>query len=250
MATSFANGGQLSVSNAEVWNSTEKHGLDVKERRAAVTFAKTQLAQVRMVRTLLERDIEPSQNTIKTVALALESRDELLRMASEANTDFELEKRGILHICREHKLFDHAAQVNELPKRNLDRVTVSTDEARAIEPTLDLNLYGGFYTPSDLTGDIHKFYRGIAKALEAHGAMLNFEAPISDLRAANGDTTLAWKRTAAGSIAEQAHFDAMVICAGVASASLIRRTPRPAALVGCLRFTRRGHCGKNFREDS
>ena len=116
---------------------------------------------------------------------------------------------------------DHAARVNELLRQGrLGRVSISAGQPRAIEPTLDLNPYGGFYTPSDLSGDVHKVSHGIAKALEAHGAVLNLETSLSDLRAANCGATLAWKRTAAASITEQANFNAVVICGELASASL------------------------------
>jgi D-amino-acid dehydrogenase len=225
MATSFANGGQLSVSNAEVWNSTAtvlKGIAWMFKKDAPLSLSlKPSWRKYEWLARFLSEIPNYRKNTIKTVELALEARCELLRMASEANADFDLEKRGILHIYRGRKLFDHAARVNELLKQGgLDRVAVTAEEARAIEPTLDLDLYGGFYTPSDLSGDIHKFCRGIAKALQDRGATLNFEASISDLRAANGGATLTWRRTAAGAISEQAHFDAVVICAGVASAHL------------------------------
>ena len=40
---------------------------------------------------------------------------------------------------------------------------------KAIEPTLAGNYYGGYFTESDSTGDIHKFTTGMAKAAERLG---------------------------------------------------------------------------------
>jgi D-amino-acid dehydrogenase len=225
MATSFANGGQLSVSNAEVWNSTATVLKGIawmfKKNAPLSVSLKPSWRKYEWFARFLSEIPNYRKNTVKTVELALEARTELMRMATEADADFDLEKRGILHIYRERKLFDHAARVNELLKQGgLERMAVTAAEARTIEPTLDLDLYGGFYTPSDLSGDIHKFCRGLAKALVKRGAVLNFETSISDLRAANGGATLACKRTTPGAISEQANFDAVVICAGVASAHL------------------------------
>ena len=42
-------------------------------------------------------------------------------------------------------------------------------EMRAIEPALQGNFFGGFYTPSDFTGDVHKFTNGLARACERLG---------------------------------------------------------------------------------
>ena len=39
---------------------------------------------------------------------------------------------------------------------------MTPDEIRRIEPALKGTYYGGFFTPSDATGDIHKFTRGLA----------------------------------------------------------------------------------------
>lgn len=43
---------------------------------------------------------------------------------------------------------------------------MTPEEMRAIEPTLAGNYYGGFFTESDATGDIHKFTHGLAQAAE------------------------------------------------------------------------------------
>ena len=43
---------------------------------------------------------------------------------------------------------------------------------RGIEPTLAGDYYGGFFTESDATGDIHKFTMGLAAALGDAGVAL------------------------------------------------------------------------------
>ena len=51
----------------------------------------------------------------------------------------------------------------------LERRSVTPDEIRALEPALHGRYYGGFYTPSDTTGDIHKFTTGPRQGLRAPG---------------------------------------------------------------------------------
>ena len=66
--------------------------------------------------------------------------------------------------------FDKAAKANALLiEGGLERRPVTPEEIRQIEPTLKGSYYGGFFTPSDSTGDIHKFTRGLADACARHG---------------------------------------------------------------------------------
>ena len=41
---------------------------------------------------------------------------------------------------------------------------------RTIEPSLKGEYFGGFFTPSDFTGDIHKFTRGLMEFCRRQGA--------------------------------------------------------------------------------
>src|SRR5205823_12146196 len=111
------------------------------------------------------------KNTIETVRLAIESRRYMFAMAERENIDFDLERRGILHFYRDKASYDKASKVNKLLHEGglVDRRAVTPDEIRQIEPTLKGSYYGGFFTPSDSTGDIHKFTRGLADACARRG---------------------------------------------------------------------------------
>jgi D-amino-acid dehydrogenase len=82
---------------------------------------------------------------------------------------------------------------------------------RAIEPTLAGDYYGGFYTESDSTGDIHKFTVGLARACERHGVHLRTGADVAQL---HSDGERARVTLADGEVIEG---DALVVCAGVHS---------------------------------
>jgi D-amino-acid dehydrogenase len=59
-----------------------------------------------------------------------------------------------------------------LAEGGLPRRAVTPDEMRAIEPTLQGQYYGGYYTESDSTGDIHKYTHGLSLACERLGVNL------------------------------------------------------------------------------
>jgi D-amino-acid dehydrogenase len=154
-------------------------------------------------------------NTIATASLAIAAREHLFAWAREEGIEFDLKQQGILHIYRDKKSFDHAAAVNKLlAKGGLDRRAVSPSEMTAIEPNLSGSFYGGFYTESDSTGDIHRFTNGLAKAAQARGASVLTGAAVTDL---GSDGQHAWVEL---NTSDRIEGDAMVICAGVESRRL------------------------------
>jgi D-amino-acid dehydrogenase len=181
METSFANGGQLSASNAEVWNhpSTLAKGLAWLFRSNAPLQLNPRPSwhKYSWLAEFVAQVPNYRNNTITTVRLALEARRQLLAIAEREGIDFDLERRGILHIYRDRRGFDHASSVNSLLQQGgLERHPVTPQEMKAIEPAINGAFYGGFYTPSDLTGDIHKFTRQLAAACERRGMRLCCDA--------------------------------------------------------------------------
>jgi D-amino-acid dehydrogenase len=220
METSFANGGQLSVSNAEVWNST---ATIVKGLRWMLTRDAPLLLnplpswhKYSWMGEFLRQIPHYRANTIETVRLAIAAREHLFSIAAREQIDFDLEKRGILHVYKTRKEFDAAAKVNALLNEGgLERNPVSVAEIRHIEPALDGTFHGGFFTPSDSTGDIHKFTRGLAQACERHGVEFRYDTEIASItREPAGTFSVA--ATQAGEPSQQT-FAQIVACAGVKS---------------------------------
>jgi Glycine/D-amino acid oxidases (deaminating) len=119
-----------------------------------------------------------------------------------------------LHVYRQKASFEHAAYVTELLKKGgLERHAVSPAEMREIEPNLAGDYYGGFYTQSDSTGDIHKFTHGLAAAVQRRGGHMRYACGITDLGATNDG---AWVASDQG----RERFDAVVVCAGVSSRAI------------------------------
>ena len=94
--------------------------------------------------------------------------------------DFNPEYRGILHFYGDKKEYDHAEKVNELYKAGgLERNAVAPEDIGSIEPALAGGKYvGGFFTPSDFTGDIHRYTVGLATGIEKEGVKFKMGTPI------------------------------------------------------------------------
>ncbi|WP_421846921.1 D-amino acid dehydrogenase [Novosphingobium sp.] len=230
METSFANGGQLSASNAEVWNSvgTVFKGLRWMARRDAPLLFNPRPGwhKFSWIAEFLGAIPKHDVNTMETVRLAIEARKYLFGIAEREGIDFDCEKRGILHIYRNAESFAAAAKTNDLVRAGgLDRFQVSTEEMRRIDPTVTGDYCGGYYTPSDATGDICKFTRGLAAACERKGAVLQLDRAVQAIAVHERGVTIRTASLSDARIEDVGHFDGLVICAGVGSRRL-------AAMVG------------------
>ncbi|TAL95175.1 MAG: D-amino acid dehydrogenase [Paraburkholderia sp.] len=223
METSFANGGQLSASNAEVWNSraTVLKGLRWMFSRDAPLLMnpRPDWHKYSWIGEFLRQIPNYRSNTIETVRLAIAARQHMFSIAERERIDFDLERRGILHFYATRKEFEAATKVNALLREGgLDRRAVTPDEIRALEPTLHGHFHGGYFTDSDSTGDIHKFTRGLADACVRLGVELRYDTSVHSIsEATTGEPEIAFTRE--GQM-DMGSFDRVVICAGVGSRAL------------------------------
>lgn len=226
METSFANGGQLSASNAEVWNHwpTVIKGLRWMLRNDAPLLVNPRPSwhKLSWFGEFIASIPRYSANTTETARLAIAAREHLFQWAKDEQIDFDLKQKGILHIYRDKAGYDHAAKVSQLLSQGgLERQPVTPEEMRAIEPTLAGNYYGGFFTESDATGDIHKFTHGLAQAAERRGVTLKYGHSVQDIGA---DEQHAWITASLEGEADgepvRETFDSVVVCAGVGSRAL------------------------------
>lgn len=225
METSFANGGQLSASNAEVWNlgSTVLKGI-----RWMLTADAPLLVNPRpswhkfsWFAEFLGHLRNYERHTIATTRLAIAARQHLFAWAEAEGIDFDLQRAGILHIYRTRAAHEHAARVSRLlAQGGLERRELGPRDIRDIEPTLAGDYHGGFFTQSDATGDIHKFTNGLAEAARRKGVAFHFGADIAGVQPQGAGVSLAY--TQDGSQDRQ-HFDGVVVCAGVGSRAIAAR---------------------------
>lgn len=220
METSFANGGQLSASNAEVWNlpATMLKGLKWMLRADAplLVSPKPSWHKLSWFAEFIAAMPHYERNTIETARLAIAARAHLFGWAEDEGIAFDHKREGILHIYRDQAGFDHAGRVSTLlAQGGLERRAVTPGEMRAIEPTLAGNYYGGWYTESDSTGDIHRFTTGLAQAAARRGVQCLYEQQVDSVQSDAGGVTV----TATGPDGQRhrRQHDGVVVCAGVAS---------------------------------
>ena len=226
METSFANGGQLSASNAEVWThwSTVLKGIKwmLKDDAPLLLNPKPSWHKLSWFAEFLAAMPHYERNTVETARLAVAARAFLFSWAETEGIDFDLKKQGILHIYRDKKGFDHAGKVSQLlAQGGLARVAVTPREMQAIEPTLAGGYYGGYFTQSDSTGDIHKFTQGLAKAAARWGVSTLYEQDVVAISSNHKQAMITVKESGGGNSVHT--FDGVVVCAGVASREFARQ---------------------------
>ncbi|MEH6354544.1 MAG: D-amino acid dehydrogenase [Marinobacter sp.] len=222
METSFANGGQLSASNAEVWNNWQTVIKGMKwmfhSDAPLLVNPKPSWHKMSWFAEFIAAIPQYEKNTTETTRMAIAAREHLFSWAKEEGIDFDLKEQGILHIYRDKAGFDHAANVSKLlAAGGLERRAVTPDEMKAIEPTLAGTYYGGFFTESDSTGDIHKFTSGLADAIQRRGVKTCYGHTVTELSA---DQSHAWVTSFDGEQQIRNTFDGVVVCAGVGSKEL------------------------------
>ncbi len=223
METSFANGGQLSASNAEVWThwSTLLKGLKwmLKSDAPLLVNPKPSWHKMAWFAEFISNIPHYHRNTVETTRLAIAARQHLLAWAADEGIAFDLKQKGILHIYRDKAGFDHAGQVSRmLAEGGLQRRAVTPAEMRGIEPTLAGTYYGGYFTESDATGDIHKFTVGLAAAAERRGVQMLYGQDVRTVTAQGAQASV----TVVDGSGETSTltFDGVVVCAGSASRTL------------------------------
>ena len=222
METSYANGGQLSASNAEVWThpSTLIKGLKwmLKADAPLLMNPKPSWHKFSWIAEFIANIPKYERNTIDTARLAIAAREHLFDWAASEGIDFDHKREGILHIYRDKRGFEHAGRVSQLlAAGGLPRRAVTPEEMRAIEPTLQGQYYGGYFTESDSTGDIHKFTSGLARACERLGVqMLTGHEVLS----VDSDGQRVSVKVRHDGLPSTLGFDAIVVSAGVHSRRL------------------------------
>ena len=216
METSFANGGQLSASNAEVWNqwSTVIKGIKWMLQQDAPLSVNPRPGwhKISWMAAFLANIPRYKANTIESARLAVAARAGLAEMADHAGVDFDFTPAGILHFYKTEKDFAHARKVTGLlAQGGLERRELTTAEVMAKEPTLHGDILGGYWTESDSTGDIHKFTVGLAGWLRQQGVQFEMGHAVDDVRADVDGVTVCGRNTH--------RFDGVVVSAGVASRS-------------------------------
>lgn len=213
MRTSFANGGQVSVSNSEVWTtwSNVKKGIKwiFKKDAPLLIRPRIDLAQWSWISKFLYNTLtnQYKANTEETIRMGIESRKLYDIICSEEKINFDRSNCGILHFYKDEQYFEHAKNVKELYNNNgLEWDILSAKQTLSLDTSLSYiqGIVGGAWTPSDWTGDIHKFCYQLAHILNYKYNVKFYYNNMADI-----DYLLDWS-------------DSIVVCAGVGSVDLAK----------------------------
>jgi D-amino-acid dehydrogenase len=228
--TSFANGGQISVSHAEPWANPHVLPRVLKwlgrEDAPLLWRWRADPAQLSWGLRFLAECLpgRTRQNIAATVALALYSRQRLQALRQELGLQYDHLERGILHIYTDRDDLTQAIAAAKLMREfGLERTTVDVEKCLEIEPALSGAkhlLIGGDYTRSDESGDAHKFTQALAT--HASQAGVNFRLNLTVDRITDDGSQIAgvWVHGANGP--EQLTADAYVVALGSYSPLLLK----------------------------
>ncbi len=225
MATSYANGGQLSASNSETWNTSKNilNGLKwMFKKDAPLLFNPSpSLQKYKWMLGFLAATFngKHKSNTQETIDLAKRAREIYYGIADSEGLKFDLLKKGILHFYNDSKELKSAAnKASWLDQEGMEWEVLSLDEIEDLEPAFksasnQKKIVGGIYTKSDASGDIHKFCVGMQKILEEkYGVETIFNTEIDTIYKDQDKIILSGADL---SSAKGFEFDKVAICAGV-----------------------------------
>jgi D-amino-acid dehydrogenase len=194
--TSFANGGQISVSHAEPW-ANPSAPLKVlqwlgKEDAPLLFRIRADMRQWLWGLQFL-RECTPARtryNIEQIVRLGTYSRDMLQALRRDTGLQYDQRTQGILHFYTPQKEFDSAhGPAQQMRELGCDRRVISADEAIQLEPALAhmrAQLAGATYTAEDESGDANRFARELVKLCEVSGVKFLMSHTITALREAGG----------------------------------------------------------------
>ena len=191
--TSFANGGQISVSHPEPWANPAAPFValrwmgrpDAPLRLRLRADAAQWLWMAAFLRECLPW--RTRRNTAAIAALAIESLAALRHLREEAHIAdaYDAQTRGILHLFFDAAQFARAQhRVAELAPFGIELRPCRAAQCAEIEPALAASLphlAGGLYAPNDESGDAMRFSQALARVLADDGVRFHYGTDIERL---------------------------------------------------------------------
>ncbi len=194
--TSFANGGQISVSHAEPWANP---GAPLKllkwlgKEDAPLLFRLRADSRQWLWGLKFLRECTPARtrhNIQQIVSLGSYSRDTLQQLRESTQLQYDQRTQGILHFYTSPEEFDAAlAPAEQMRELGCHRRVVSADEAVQIEPGLRHirpSLAGATFTAEDESGDANLFTRELARVASESGVQFRMGCHITRIHQSGG----------------------------------------------------------------
>ncbi len=228
--TSFANGGQISVSHAEPWANpgTPLKLLKWLGRADAPLLFKprAELNQWRWGLAFLRESLpqRTARNIRHNVRLATYSRALLQALRRELALEYDQLSRGILHFYTSTAEYEASLAVAALMRElGCERRPIDAGEAVRIEPALAPlrdRIVGADYCAEDESGDAARFTEQLAQAAQACGVRFAFDTLATRL-VVEGGRVAAVEVVAPGGDYQRLAADAVVVACGVHSRALL-----------------------------
>ena len=226
LETSFANGGQISVSHAEPWANP---GAPLKVLKWLMREDAPLLFRLRpdlnqwLWGLDFLRQCTPGRtrhNIKQMVNLGLYSRATLQKLRADTGINYQQKTEGILHFyTSEQEYADAQGPAAVMREHGCELDMKTPDECVAIEPALAAcrpQIVGGSMTPSDESGDAHAFTRQLAALCAAQGVEFLYNTRIVGARK-EGDTLRGVQIASAEGVVSELKSDAYVMCLGAYS---------------------------------
>ena len=208
LETSFANGGQISVSQSEPWAAP---GAPFKVMKwlmkddAPLLFRpKLEWHQLSWgMRFLIEcLPWRFRHNIREMVNLGLYSRESIQELRRETGIQYDQLTKGILQFYTDNGDFLAAQEASKLLQQyGIEREVKTAEEAIAIEPALNHirdRLAGATFAPTDESGDAHVFTQNLAALCQAKGVAFKYGAMIEAIEVDAGKVSGARLRHSTG----------------------------------------------------
>jgi D-amino-acid dehydrogenase len=232
METSFANGGQISVSHAEPWANP---AAPVKILKWLGHEDAPLLFRLRVdwrqwswgLRFLLEcLPGRTRDNTLTILRFAIYSRQALQGLRRETGISYDHLERGILHIHTDPTELAAAHERVALMQAHGCAIQIkSAGECVGIEPALAnsrAGIVGGIYAPEDESGDAHLFTRALAGRAAEAGAVFQYETAVESLYV-EGSEVKGVSATGPNGQAAKFEADAVLVAMGSYSPLLLEK---------------------------
>ncbi len=231
METSFANGGQISVSHAEPWANPGAPWKVLKwlaKEDAPLLFRlRADMNQWLWGLDFL-RNCTPARtrhNIKQIVNLGMYSRATLRTLRAQLGLEYSALTKGILHFYTSQSEYNDAQGPARIMREHGCELDMKTaDECVAIEPALaqcKSQIIGGSMTPSDESGDAQAFTHALAQTCAAQGVEFLYNTHVVGLETVADSISkvqIAQGSGEAGGRLRHLQADAYVMCMGSFSA--------------------------------